>query len=63
MNDFPYAGRFAVHRTLPQGGRPRDEVLEHLVLGQADVGVSEEVTVEPAQHAIVSTQQVSPGRR
>ena len=30
MNDFPYADRFAVNRTLPDRGRPRDEVLAEM---------------------------------
>jgi glutamate/tyrosine decarboxylase-like PLP-dependent enzyme len=29
-NRFPYAERFGVNRTLPERGRPRDEVLEEL---------------------------------
>jgi sphinganine-1-phosphate aldolase len=30
MNSFPYAERFAVNRTLPERGRPREEVLAEL---------------------------------
>ena len=30
MSDFPYADRFPVHRTLPEQGRPRAEVLAEL---------------------------------
>src|SRR5690242_13325631 len=30
MGDFPYADRFPVHRTLPEEGRPRAEVLAEL---------------------------------
>jgi glutamate/tyrosine decarboxylase-like PLP-dependent enzyme len=30
MPDFPYAERFTVNRTLPEAGRPREEVLEEL---------------------------------
>lgn len=30
MPDFPYAGRFPVNRTLPQAGRPREEILAEL---------------------------------
>lgn len=30
MSDFPYAGRFPVNRTLPDTGRPRDELLAEL---------------------------------
>jgi sphinganine-1-phosphate aldolase len=30
MSAFPYADRFAVHRTLPEGGMPRAEVLAQL---------------------------------
>ena len=30
MSDYPYAGRFPVHRTLPEHGRPREEVLAQL---------------------------------
>ena len=30
MSDYPYADRFAVHRALPEQGRPRDEVLAEL---------------------------------
>jgi glutamate/tyrosine decarboxylase-like PLP-dependent enzyme len=30
MSDFPYADRFPVNRTLPDTGRPRDEVLAEL---------------------------------
>jgi glutamate/tyrosine decarboxylase-like PLP-dependent enzyme len=30
MADFPYSDRFEVNRTLPEKGRPRDEVLEEL---------------------------------
>ncbi len=30
MTDFPYAARFPVNRTLPERGRPRDEVLAEL---------------------------------
>jgi sphinganine-1-phosphate aldolase len=29
-NDFPYAERFPVNRTLPQHGRPRSEILDEL---------------------------------
>ncbi len=28
--DYPYADRFTVHRTLPESGRPRDEILAEL---------------------------------
>jgi len=30
MSPFPYDGRFAVHRTLPEHGTPRSEILEAL---------------------------------
>ncbi|MGH9136993.1 MAG: pyridoxal phosphate-dependent decarboxylase family protein [Acidimicrobiales bacterium] len=30
MNDFPYKDRFAVNRTLPEHGRPREDVLDAL---------------------------------
>ena len=30
VNDFPYADRYAVNRTLPASGRPRAEVLAEL---------------------------------
>jgi sphinganine-1-phosphate aldolase len=30
MSSFPYEGRFAVHRTLPEQGTPRSEILEAL---------------------------------
>ena len=30
MSDYPYTDRFQVHRTLPDQGRPRDEVLAEL---------------------------------
>ncbi len=30
MSSFPYEGRFAVHRTLPEQGTPRAEILEAL---------------------------------
>ncbi len=30
MTDFPYADRFAVNRTLPERGRPREDVLAEL---------------------------------
>ncbi len=30
MSTFPYEGRFAVHRTLPEHGTPRSEILEAL---------------------------------
>ena len=30
MTSYPYAGRFPVNRTLPEDGRPRDEVLAQL---------------------------------
>jgi glutamate/tyrosine decarboxylase-like PLP-dependent enzyme len=30
MSIFPYDGRFAVHRTLPEQGTPRSEILEEL---------------------------------
>ncbi len=30
MSTFPYDGRYAVHRTLPEQGTPRDEILEAL---------------------------------
>ena len=30
MSDFPYADRFPVHRTLPDHGRPREEILAEL---------------------------------
>ncbi len=30
MSSFPYEGRFAVHRTLPEQGTPRAEILETL---------------------------------
>jgi glutamate/tyrosine decarboxylase-like PLP-dependent enzyme len=30
MSTFPYDGRFAVHRTLPEQGTPRSEILEEL---------------------------------
>jgi sphinganine-1-phosphate aldolase len=30
MSTFPYAGRFPVHRTLPEKGTPRSEILEEL---------------------------------
>lgn len=30
MSDYPYAERFAVNRTLPEHGRPREDVLDEL---------------------------------
>jgi sphinganine-1-phosphate aldolase len=30
MSDYPYAARFPVHRTLPEDGRPQEEVLAQL---------------------------------
>ena len=30
MGTYPYAGRFDVHRTLPDGGRGREDVLDEL---------------------------------
>src|SRR3954466_9071014 len=30
VNDYPYADRYAVNRTLPQSGRPRAEVLAEM---------------------------------
>ena len=30
MSDYPYADRFPVNRTLPEQGRPRDEILAEL---------------------------------
>ena len=30
MSTFPYDGRYAVHRTLPEKGTPRSEILEAL---------------------------------
>ena len=38
MNDFPYADRFVVNRTLPLEGRPRDDVLAelHAMAGEED---------------------------
>jgi len=30
MADFPYADRYSVHRTLPEHGRPREEILAQL---------------------------------
>jgi hypothetical protein len=30
MSTFPYDGRFAVHRTLPEQGTPRAEILDAL---------------------------------
>lgn len=30
MSDYPYAGRFDVHDTLPEQGRPRAEILDEL---------------------------------
>ena len=30
MSKFPYAGRFEINRTLPDKGRPREEILEEL---------------------------------
>ena len=30
MDDFPYADRYTVNRTLPESGRPRAEVLEEM---------------------------------
>lgn len=30
MSDFPYTGRFEVNRSIPEQGRPREEVLEEL---------------------------------
>ncbi len=30
MSDYPYPDRFPVNRTLPEHGRPRDEILAEL---------------------------------
>ena len=30
MSDYPYEDRFPVNRTLPEHGRPRDEILAEL---------------------------------
>ncbi len=30
MTTYPYSGRFPVHRRIPEGGTPRDQVLEQL---------------------------------
>jgi len=36
MSTFPYAGRFAINRTLPQRGRPREEILAELAAISAE---------------------------
>jgi sphinganine-1-phosphate aldolase len=36
MSDFPYADRFPVHRTLPEQGRPREDLLAELTAMAAE---------------------------
>ncbi len=40
MSTFPYDGRYAVHRTLPEQGTPRSEILEalHTMATEEDAG-------------------------
>jgi sphinganine-1-phosphate aldolase len=40
MSAYPYADRFAIHRSLPEKGMPRDEVIEQLRVMAAEEDVS-----------------------
>ena len=47
MSNFPYAGRFAINRTLPQRGRPRQELLAEL----AAIGAEEDSFWEAGKYS------------